>query len=109
MQAGVRLLNITTWADLVISVHLFFFFQGPMGPRGEQGPPGTMGPPGPQGPNGISLPGEPVSYTHNFDVYSDVLFEWIKVIAPEVKCASFLFIRDDLDQKEILVTLGKLV
>lgn len=61
-----------------------------MGPRGEQGPAGTMGPPGPQGPNGISLPGEPVSYTHNSDVYSDVLFEWITVIAPELKCASFL-------------------
>lgn len=42
-----------------------------MGPRGEQGPPGQMGPPGPQGPNGISLPGEPVGYTHNSDVCSD--------------------------------------
>lgn len=40
-----------------------------MGPRGEQGPPGQMGPPGPQGPNGISLPGEPVSYTHHSDIY----------------------------------------
>jgi len=34
-----------------------------MGPRGELGVAGPMGPPGPQGPNGLSLPGEPVSYS----------------------------------------------
>lgn len=45
-----------------------------MGPRGEQGPPGPLGPPGPQGPNGISLPGEPVSYTFSSAVCSERLF-----------------------------------
>lgn len=58
-----------------------------MGPRGEQGPPGQMGPPGPQGPSGISLPGEPVSDTHNSDVCSDSLSILIQ-FRPIIICIS---------------------
>lgn len=53
-----RLMRIVT-----VTIVVWALLQGPVGPRGEPGVAGPMGPPGPQGPNGLSLPGEPVSFT----------------------------------------------